>query len=413
MKRAVVLALVAACSDPPFALRFIPTDGDSQVCIADTGVAATDCDQVTMACSPVLSIRITPPNDPTVPYISVCQRLVGAQNKLCSIAGVTLPPPIVPVPQQILEVQMAVFPEAELAHDAAGDPICPIVKYGSNNLPIDVAEPCQEEDPTLCPKVPAIGGRTYYYPGDSETTVRLGCTDLEQLQAKTCSATSAVPVSAVVSDFDSLQPVTANLAAKLTVSIGEPHPSGDVYVLNTADLDELMLTSTSPPTWSDMVQPFQTFQCLDVREDAAQTTATVTCEPAPAPPPMRIDITGLRLAKATLDKILVAIGKPSFPTKGLVVGIVIDSLGAPASGVTVSPSPPSAGAVQYLSSDLMSIDIGGTGTTSSGVFVSQDAPFGTRFDAQAAALTSDPAYGGLIDDKVTIVVIQLRPTAGG
>jgi hypothetical protein len=404
------LALLAACGDPPFALRFIPTDGESQTCIADTGVPAMDCNQITMACDPVLSIRITPPNDPTVPYISVCERLVGTNKNLCSIAGVNLPPPIVPVPEQVLEVQMAIFPDDTLAHDAMGNPICPITKFSSNNLPSSVLEPCEEEDQTLCPKVPAIGGRTYYYPGDEETTVRLGCTNLEQLQAKACSANSAVPVSAVVSDFDTLQPVTTNLASRLTVSIGEPHPSGDTYLLNTADLDELMLTSTSPPTWSDTVPPFSTFQCLDVREDAAQTTATVTCEPAPQPAPNRIDINGLRLSKATLDKILIAIGKTTFPTKGLVVGIVIDSLGAPQMGVTVSPA---AGGVQYLSQDLMSIDLSGTGTTDSGVFVSQDAPFGTRFDAQAAALTSDPAYGGVIEDKVTIVVIQLKPTVGG
>lgn len=418
MKRAVVplrggfalLAALVACANPPLALRFKTTDGSSQVCIGDTGNRAVDCNDLTIACNPVLSIRIVPPNDPTVPYISVCQRLVGSQNKLCSIASVSLPPPIVPIPEQTLEVQMAIFPEAELAKDGNGDPICPIVKFGSNNLPIDVSEPCQEDDPTKCPVVPAIGGRTYYYPGDDLTTVRLGCTDLEQLQARACSANSAVPVSATVSDFDSLQPVTSSLASKLTVSVGEPHPVGDVFVLNTLDLNELTLAATSPPTWIDTSPPFTTFQCLDVREDAAQTTASVTCEPAPMPAPTRIDVNGMRLAKPTLDRILTALGKSTFPSKGLVVGIVIDTLGAPASGVTVTPS---SGSVQYMSSDLATIDLSGTGTTTSGVFVSQDAPFGTRFDAQAAALTAEPGYGGLIEDKVTIVIIQTKPTTGG
>jgi hypothetical protein len=250
---------------------------------------------------------------------------------------------------------MAIFPEAELAKDADGNPICPIVKYGANNLPVDVLEPCEEEDPTQCPMVPAIGGRTYYYPGDDQTTVRLGCTDLEMLQAHACSASNSVPATATVSDFDSLQPVGATLATKLTVSLGEPHPSGDVFVLNTADLDELMLASTAPPTWTGMTLPFMTFQCVDVREDAAQTTATVTCEQAPASPPARIDLNGLRLAKETLDKILTALGKTSFPSKGLVVGVVVDSLGAPVSGVFVSAS---SGNVQYLSGDLSGIDIG-------------------------------------------------------
>jgi hypothetical protein len=415
MRLVVPCLFLLACSNPPFALRFAPTEGESQVCISDTGNAATECDEITMACKPVLSIRITPPNDPTVPYISVCQRLSNSppQNKLCAIAGVTLPEPIVPVPEQILEVQMAIFPEDELAHDENGNPICPIVRFGANNLPMDVQESCEEEDQTLCPKVPAIGGRTYYYPGDDLTTVRLGCTYLEKLQAKACSANSAIPVSVVVSDFDSLQPVTASLASRLTVSIGEPHPSGDVFVLNTTDLDELMLSSTAPPTWSSMVPPYVMFQCADVREDAAQTTATVTCEPAPQPAPMRIDLNGVRLSKATLDRVLLALGKTTFPMKGLVVGIVIDSLGAPATGVTVGASKDNVQYnMQYLSSDLTAVDLGGS-TTSSGVFVVQDAPFGTRFDAQSGALTADPSYGGLVEDKVTIVVIQMKPTVGG
>jgi hypothetical protein len=411
VKRAVLVAALAACGNPPLSLRFVPTEGSSQVCISDTGNAAMECDEITMACKPVLSIRITPPNDPTVPYVSVCQRLINSppQNKLCAIAGVSLPEPIVPIPEQVLEVQMAIFPEDELAHDQNGDPICPVVKFGANNLPVDVQESCEEEDLTLCPKVPAIGGRAYYYPGDDLTTVHLGCTYLEKLQAKACSADSAIPASVVVSDFDSLQPVTANLASRLTVSIGEPHPAGDVFVLNTADLDELTLSSTAPPTWISTVPPYVTYQCADVREDAAQTTATVTCEPAPQPAPQRIDLNGVRLSKATLDRILAALGKTEFPMKGLVVGIVIDSLGAPATGVTVAAG---VGSVQYLSGDLSAVDLGGS-TTSSGVFVAQDAPFGTRFDAQSGALTSDPAYGGLIEDKVTIVVIQMKPTVGG
>src|SRR5258708_25454066 len=69
-----------------------------------------------MLCPAVRSVRILSPNDPTVPYVSVCQSVVGRAN-LCSIASIDLPPPAVPIPEQTLEVQVAIYADADLPRD--------------------------------------------------------------------------------------------------------------------------------------------------------------------------------------------------------------------------------------------------------------------------------------------------------
>ena len=105
-----LLAIAAGCSDPPsFALRFRITPNETQKCFSDQGTQATTCAEVTMPCDAVVSIRIVPPADPTVPYISVCKALT--RRDVCGIAGVDLQQPVVAVPQQRLLVQMALYPK--------------------------------------------------------------------------------------------------------------------------------------------------------------------------------------------------------------------------------------------------------------------------------------------------------------
>ena len=395
-------------------LRFALTDGDSQACIGDTGVPTTDCSQVTIGCDPVLGIRVLPPNDPTAPYISVCKPLIGAQNKLCSIAGVDLPEPTVPVSEQVLEVQMAIFPRSAVSTDpVTGDLVCPIVQFGANNLPVAVT--CSDADATNCPAVPAVGGRAFYYPGDAKTVVKLGCTDPIQVQAMACSGENPIVVSASITDFDNQQPVSGSLAQRLTVSIGEPQPLGDVFVFGiplSSKAELSLLAGASPAAWQgDINLSFSKATCLDVREDAPESTATLTCDEVMQPVGKRIDMTGVRLSKSKLDMIVAASHPLSFPAHGLVVGIVLDPLNTPLAGVTVVPS--SAGTtVKYLD-DMLSGTVTG-GTSSKGIFVSDDAVFETRFTAQNSNLDMATGYGGLVEGKVTIVVIRFKaPSTGG
>ena len=118
------------------------------------------------------------------------------------------------------------------------------------------------------------------------------------------------------------------------------------------------------------------------------------------------DFVGTRLAKATLDNILSVLGLPSFPDKGLVVGIVLDDHGNPAGGLQVNASVTGSvtPTIQYLSANRHAV--GGTVTSSTGIFISEDAPFGTDFSATQGSETAT-AVGGLIVGKVTIVVLQI------
>ena len=52
-------------------------------------------------------------------------------------------------------------------------------------------------------------------------------------------------------------------------------------------------------------------------------------------------------------------------------------------------------------------------TSTSGIFVSQDAVFGSEFGLQGSSLEATVGYGGLVEDKVNIVVIQLMPPSTG
>lgn len=399
---ALALALAACGPPPPFDLRFRITQGPEESCIGDKGTPAASCADVTMLCKAYVSIRILDPNDPTAPYISVCKLLVGKQD-LCSIAGVDLPQPLHPIQAQKLEVQIAVFPEGAITFDGNANPICPTdVQFTATGFPATVQ--CPDADPTNCPVVPAVGGRAFYHPGDTETVVNLGCSDPAQLtDPMKCGGVSRIAVTATIDDFDTEVSVSPATADGLAVAVGEPLGA-------ELKLEPLARTVIQPiPTWGgDIDLKLMQFACLEVFEEVAQSTAALTCAQF-MPPKATIDLPGIRLAKSSLDQILATLNTPQFPPQGLVVGIVLDDLGNPAPNFVVTTSDPGAH-IEYLSANRRNIITGGT--SSSGVFVSTDAPFGTMFTTHDSVHTGI-GYGGLVANKVSIVVLQLnQPTVG-
>lgn len=410
MKYALALGctLLAACENPPLSLRFRLTPGDSQQCFGDTGTVTTSCQDVTMGCDAYLSVRILPPDDPEAPYISVCRPLTGAQSKLCAIAGIDLPQPAMPVTEQVLEVQMAVFPASAITNDPeTGEPVCPRVRFAANGLPVPVLPICDPApDPFACPQVPAVGGRTFYRPGDAKTVVELGCTQLEQI-TKMCEGGDRISVSATVNDFDDVvSSVDKVVADRLDVSIGEPEPREDTHVLVSNESTELTRTSATVPTWSGLVdQKFMSTACLEVLDvGGAETTAALTCQSI-SNPDRDFGVAGYYLKKSTLTTIIEALGLMSFPDPGgLVVGLVLDKNLNPITNAEVTPS--CAGCtIKYLSSDRTGLVTGGT--SDNGIFMSLDAPYGTAFSSPAIpATTLAPILGGVVEGKVTIVIIQ-------
>lgn len=384
------LALLVACDLPPLSLRFKLTGGDSQQCIGDTGNETTDCAEVSMLCTGVLSVRVVAPAEPDVPFTSVCKALNG--KNLCSIASIDLPLPTNPVPAQVLEVQMAVFESTTLSVDDNGDPICPPVQFGANNLAVSAVN-CADTE--TCVPQPAVAGRAFYHPGDDKTVVELGCANPALLN--TCNPINSLEVIATVNDFETAVSVAPAAADRLVVSVGEPVPDPFVTGFVLFGATPLLRTVIEPiPGWSTHVDDteFKTSVCIQVIEDASGATATLTCtSPVSAP---TVDEVGYRLPRTTLAQILAALGLPSLPLEGLVVGIVLNEFFTPVQGATVTSD---LGTIKYLSADRMSVTT--TSTSSNGIFISQDAVYGSKFH-----WNNQEEIGGVVQDKVTIVVLK-------
>jgi hypothetical protein len=407
--------MLGGCETPPLTIKFRLTDGPSQECIsASTGNETTDCSDMTMECAAVLSIRIVPPNEPDVPYVSVCEPVpTTMQRKLCAIAGIPLPQPKKPIPEQTLEVQMAVFPRDVITEGADGKLQCPIVEYGVNNLPVMLANCTSADTAMMCQQRPAVGGRAFYHPGDEETVIELGCTEFDQLN--TCDAENRTDVFATVNEFDFPGTVDNLTAGRLFVSIGEPVPSGTPgsYVLDSSRTYPLPRDDMAfPPTWADTFDDLHLVStyCIEVLEDAPMSTRTLTCR-SPETIPDRIDASGTRLKPETLATILKAANLTTFPSKGIVVGIVLDSSFGPVAGASVTAPcqqlmSPDNCTIKYLSEDKQSFTT--TATASNGIWISEDAPYGTIF----SHLGSTSAFGGVVENKVTIVVLQESGVGG-
>ncbi len=427
MTRLLAIALLCtACSTPPLALALAVSGAPSDSC------GATSCADVHLSCQSVASIRILDPNDPLEPYIHMCVTVVPDKDSdLCSLASINLDQ--IPLPEQTLEVEVVVFPLSDVTDPVTGDIVCPadVAFDAVDGFPISPLEIENTADSSTFHTVhPAIGGRAFYHAGDSQVVVELGCPDLGALNSATCVGGDTIAVTATVLDFDTQQSVSTSVGNMLDVSIGEPKPAGAEYTLNSANTARLANTVQQPdPAWGGNVDlMFVEAACLEVLEDVPDTTSTLTCVTTnggnPVSQQKALDFSGFRLensdanpAVTTLQKIVTALGSPDL-SKGLVVGVVLDDLGNLAPGFTVNPCPTAVncmpttmnGTVQYLSADGKSF--GGTKTTASGIFISNDAPFNTYFVSTNSAATPPATvsgFGGLVDDKVTIVVLQFSP----
>jgi hypothetical protein len=383
---------LAACSTPTPSLVLQFSDGPSQSC------GSTACTGVHMGCDAVISIRIIDSADPAAPWLSQCSPVPvrPAAPDMCALSEVSLSSK--PLPVRDLEVQVAVYPATTVAALAAvsGDPGCPAkVQYSdATGFPV-------EQVPT-----PALGGRAYYHPGDPVVTVTLGCTDLDALN-ESCARSELIKVTSTVDVFPDESSVTSAIASRLTVSVGEPRPIGvdGTFALRAPDTRVLPPVTDGGPTpaWaSDVDLRFTRYACIDVVEGVAATTAALRCRIAT--PTDRLDLSGAWISKDTLQAILTALSTTTTPLpppdEGLTIGIVVDQISAPVSGVVVGST---AGTVQYLADRTT---LGGSATSASGMFVSRDAPFGTVFSTAGPGRAAISAIGGRVQGSVTIVVLQ-------
>jgi hypothetical protein len=422
MKRALIptLMVVAACGDPPpFELKFQLTDGAVQACTTASGARALTCSDIPMPCASLVSVRMFAPGDPTAPFISACTVLQGgggSTNTLCQLASVDLMPPAAPIKAQNLEIDIAVYDATDkrLKKDTAGNLLCPSDVAFSGDGFLAPPEPCGPDDGN-CNPPPAIGGRGFYHPGDTETFVTLGCSDLSALDA--CVADSKLDITASVSDFDTAVSVSSATADGLIVSVGEPAvDASTIGILNATNTHPLDREPATVPAWSTTLTGFVPLSsaCIEVLEDGVQTTAAVACTNNIGG--SSLDLPGVRLPKGALDEVLAALPSPGtgvFPQQGLVIGKALTFLQAPARDVTITPSDPDAH-ILYLSDDGTTF-VGPptvTATGVQGIWISRDAKYGTIFHAQGQTAAPD-AFGGLIAGKANIVITQLKPPGNG
>jgi hypothetical protein len=382
---AIVVAMASSGCDaePPIKLRYKLTDGVTQKCPAA-------CASVSVSCDAVLSIRVVDPSHPETSFVSVCERIEAARS-LCEMSRIRLPDDI-RLPQRRLAIQVALY-NADYVTEVDGLPVCPAdLPFDANNF----AAPS--------PYQPAIAGIGYYNPGDLETQVELGCADVTVINTPACRGDDRIRVTASVDDFDSGVFLPSAVADKVELGVGEPlarlNPltQQTEYVMPVAATRSLQRVEDSlPGAWrTEVTRRFNDAACVEVYEDAAQSTKTLSCKRV-SPLDSIIDLRGVRLARLSLLTILDAIGEREFPESGLVVGLVVDGLGVPTSNVAVRPS---SGTVQYLSSGRDKLS--GTVTSNSGIFVSRDAPFATTWTAPGAS----DAYGGLVVGRVTVIILQ-------
>lgn len=388
-------ALLVACGGEPgpLRIRYELTTEAAQRC------PSASCADIAITCDAVLQIRVVDPSDPSQAYVSACLPIERPET-LCEISREDLPAGL-EIPDGTVEVQVAVYPREAATVDDDGVLRCPSEpRFGADGLPMLV-------DP-----VPALGGRTFADGDDDEVVVPLGCTDLGQLSAAACTPLDSTIVRAGVTAFETRVGVSPAVASTLTVSVGEPVPRFDPvamvlrYALDPASATVLAQVASTPiPAWeADVPERFDDVLCTQVLEDAPQATTALACrqvDPAAA----SASTTGVRVERATVDAVLEALSLGAFPTTGLVLGVVIDYLGAPEAGVRVTPS---AGAVQYLDAAGTGLLAGDT-TGASGLFVSVDAPFTAAWDVEADTPPVAPPVGGLVNGKLTVVIIELRP----
>lgn len=389
MRYLVVVVAVAACGNPQPQLHIDFAGGPTQAC------PSTACTEVPLTCDAVMGIRVFDTKSHDHPLLEQCDVIPPNRDaNLCAYRTIDMDP--VDLPVEDLEIQVAVYPLSRVAYDPTTKKYTcpPAVAYGqATNLPI-------EQVPT-----PALGGRAFYHPGDKDVSVTLGCTDLAAInEDPSCVATTGAQITATVSDFSTRQPVENGQtgASLLRVAIGEPRALDTTYVLNPIDEVELHLVKdSSPPSWTAEVdQTFNKYICLDVLELGPEVTPVLQCSTVEAGP--QVDLRGIRLHRNDLRNILQALTNASinsFPDDGLTIGIVLDQTSAGAADYVVDTG--RQGTVTYLSGPTT---FGGTKTSKTGIFVSTDAPFGTRFTTTGARPTRS-AIGGKVAGKVTVVIL--------
>jgi hypothetical protein len=392
------LVLVAACDSDTLKIAFQISGGPVQACPSAAVPAAPTCADVSLGCDAVLNIRIVRPSSPDETYLPLCEAIPSERRDLCSLELIHLPAR--QLPKETLEVQVMIWPRYAVKEDPdTGELDCREI-YGR---PVSIGFGVHGFPEEISP-APSLGGRAYYHPGDGQTVVTLGCSDLPAVNRPVC--TGPIELRAGVNELGSwIAPVSPQ--APVAVRVGEPR-----YTANRDEHEWSSLATLEPQPaearWGKTVEGLyiEDSLCVEVIGTNGANVPTVRCDRVD-PSARTFELAGTWLPASRLQQILAGLKLGGVPPQGLTIGVVLDAAGQPASGYRVESSPEHA--VKYLGVDDQVVT--GEVTTPSGLFVSEDAPYGADFRAYQGLGTTErtrvPAVGGKVNGKVTIAVLQL------
>ncbi|HLU67728.1 MAG TPA: hypothetical protein VKZ63_15700 [Kofleriaceae bacterium] len=397
----VALALPAGCSPTPedlgpFAIHLaLDTTSEGSLC------RSARCQDYGMSCGAVLSTRIRDTENGDVLVANSCEE-VPPSATLCGLSG---PPSqtFFNIPPHRLRIEVAAWRRDVLTPNPGQALSCPDGDLFTLQGTVR---------PDFAPQ-PAFAGAAYFDAGseDKVAEIRLSCSDPDQLDLGECGLTRTTLVRVGVEDIETALDITSRQAQNLTVGVAEPRPmpdgqGGTRVVIDGGDTIALSLVDGPVPSFANEVEgPFGETMCAVIVDLTPQSTAAVGCGTFP-PGESPIDLRGVLVAKSTLDQILAAMDRTSFPPDGLVVGRVVDHTGAPLSQVAVTPS---SGTVEYLSPDRSALI--GAETSSSGLFIARDVPFGSTWTAIHSVdgrREEGELRAGLVSGKVTPLIIRMQ-----
>lgn len=367
---------------------------------------AYSCHAIPVSCDLRVRVRIIGASNGQ-PYYSECFT-IQSDGDACQLADM----PITPreIPNEMVRVQVIAWTIDELLRsgiDLAETDGCPVTtEFHINGLPR------LGDDPTASPPgvpVPALAGESYFAVGESPVaTVTLGCPRWDTLDAASCQA-SALALEATVRDPRTFGSVPRAQAPDMDVRFGAPvEDTPGVY---RVDLSPQFFTGGLSPTpsgallWTGVLDtPPSGTKCLRVGMQGV-AAPTITCFPiASAASPIRVD--GFLVGRLMLRDVLNLQLLSDVPEEGIVFGVVVDAAGQPVEGAMVSTV--EGATVVYPDDNLQTV--GFTSTSSKGYFLSTDAEYESlwRADAPGGLMSNGDARGGLVNDHVTVVVIQLN-----
>lgn len=401
----VVAAALAACGDDTLRIALAISGGPAQACTSTAPPSPPSCSDVPLQCDSVLSLRVVRPRAPEQTFVPLCEPIPrNASGDLCALEQIDLPAR--DLPKETLEVQVMIWPREAVKEDpATGALDCGeingqqvLVGFNLDGFPEEVTP------------APALGGRAFYHPGDAQTVVTLGCSDLLSVNRPACAG--QIELRAGVTELDDpLSPVTLVRSEDLLVMVGEPHYDASRGEHMWQSIKALDLQSPTPgrsPEWFGAVDALDTRGTLCVRVTDGRSNSTVRC--GRIDPAARVlDLTGTWLSGSRLSQILAGLNGASggeVPPEGLTIGILIDERGQPAAGYQIATSPSTASGVTYLDAQGQEV-LGATATTASGLFGSLEAPYDADFRALRDGRERAVGIGGRVHGAVTVTVLQL------